>query len=119
MAGGRWSRSYEQRYLAARARGEPSPFEDPGSAPADPGHHDPARPGPVLTEPERPGGRHCWVAGPPSSPGPHPGLLLAWRREPQGWLGRVAYVVVAPDSRPVLIDTWVPAGALRPSAPPR
>lgn len=59
------------------------------------------------------------MAGPATSPGPHPGLLLAWRREPQGWLGRVAYVVLDPDSRPVLIDTWVPAGALRPSAPPR
>lgn len=117
MAGGRWSRSYEQRYQAARARGEPSPFDDP-APPAVPGPPVPAAPDPPLTEPERPGGRHCWVAGPPSSPGPHPGLLLAWRRERQGWWGRVAYVVLDPDSRPVLIDTWVPADTLRPSPAP-
>ena len=105
MAGGRWSGSYEERYRAARARGEPSPFDDPPARPSPP---------PPTTEPERPGGRHCWVTGPPQDPGPFPGLLLAWRREREGWLGRVAYVLLDEESRPVVIDTWVPASALRP-----
>ncbi|MGI4896258.1 MAG: hypothetical protein ACRYF3_14210 [Janthinobacterium lividum] len=54
------------------------------------------------------------MSGPPGDPGPYPGLLLAWRRGRDGWSGRVTYVLLDEESRPVVIDTWVPATALRP-----
>ncbi|WP_432534284.1 hypothetical protein [Kineococcus arenarius] len=106
MPGGRWSHAYEERYRAARARGEPSPFDDPAPAPPTP----PPPPG------ERTAVTHCWVLTPRD--GPRPGLLLAWRREDGGWLGRVAYVLLDPAGRPVLVDSWVPAAVLRPGARP-
>ncbi|WP_432547850.1 hypothetical protein [Kineococcus sp. SYSU DK004] len=111
MAGGGWSAAYQRRYEEARRRGEPSPFADPPAPAAAP----PAA-APVL---ERPGGRHCWVQGPPEDPGPFPGLLLAWRRDGTGWLGRVAYVLLDEEQRPVLVDTWVAAEHLRPTGGPR
>ncbi|NAZ83071.1 hypothetical protein GTR02_14725 [Kineococcus sp. R8] len=116
MAGGRWSGSYEARYRAARARGEPSPFAQAEEALARRGDGPTAAPAASAGEPERTAGRHCWVRGPTEDPGPFPGLLLAWRRGPDGWLGRVAYVLPDEHARPVLIDTWVPAASLRPAS---
>jgi hypothetical protein len=117
VAGGRWSRSYEERYRAARARGEPSPFAQAEEALArrGTGTATAATPQPAA-EGERSVGRHCWVQGPAEDPGPFPGLLLAWRRGPEGWLGRVAYVLLDEHARPVLIDTWVAAASLRPAS---
>ncbi|WP_369069708.1 hypothetical protein [Kineococcus terrestris] len=112
MAGGGWSAAYQRRYEEARRRGEPSPFADPPAPP-------PAVPPAAVPVLERPGGRHCWVQGPPEDPGPFPGLLLAWRRDGTGWLGRVAYVLLDEDQRPVLVDTWVGAEHLRPTGGPR
>jgi len=122
VAGGRWSRSYEERYRAARARGEPSPFAQAEEelarrgAGASPHATGPGRAPRAAVEPERSVGRHCWVQGPAEDPGPFPGLLLAWRRGPDGWLGRVAYVLPDEHARPVLIDTWVAAASLRPAS---
>lgn len=102
----------------ARARGEPSPFAEAEEALARRGSTTAATaatPRPTA-EPERSAGRHCWVQGPAEDPGPFPGLLLAWRRSPDGWLGRVAYVLLDEHARPVLIDTWVAAGSLRPAS---
>ena len=118
MAGGRWSRSYEERYRAARARGEPSPFAEAEEALARRAGGPPGATGTrgATADLERSVGRHCWVQGPAEDPGPFPGLLLTWRRGPDGWLGRVAYVLLDEHARPVLIDTWVPASALRPAS---
>ena len=57
--------------------------------------------------------RHCWVVDAPGHPGRWPGLLLEWRREGDGWLGRVAYAI--PDlDRPGarMIERWLPADCL-------
>ncbi len=91
----------EERYRAARARGEPSPFGEPVPPP------------PVE---ERAAVLHCWVRTPRD--GTRPGLLLGWRREDGRWLGRVAYVLLDPVGRPVLVDGWVPAAVLRPATRP-
>ncbi|MCI2237530.1 hypothetical protein MO973_06525 [Paenibacillus sp. TRM 82003] len=101
MSGGRWSRAHQERYLAARAGGEPSASAGPVPAP-------PAA--------ERTAVRHCWVLTPRD--GARHGLLLAWRRDPEGWLGRVAYVLLDTAGRPVLVEGWVPASVLRPAPGP-
>ncbi|MFB9376763.1 hypothetical protein ACFFKU_03875 [Kineococcus gynurae] len=132
MAGGRWSKSYEDRYRAARRRGEPSPFAGPTTGPTtgpdggtavphparDPAGTPTGPTGPTGGAPD-PGpelsaGRHCWVLGPAEDPGPFPGVLLAWRREGPTWFGRVAFVRLDGRGRPVLTDGWIPATALRP-----
>ena len=85
------------------------------------------RNGPTLAErvgaaPSRRGddARHCWVVDAPGHPGRWPGLLLEWRRETDGWVGRVAYAI--PDlDRPGarMIERWLPAHCLSPEeAPP-
>jgi len=33
--------------------------------------------------------RHCWVVDAPDVPGRWPGVLLGWKRDQDGWLGRV------------------------------
>ena len=53
------------------------------------------------------------VAGPPDAPGPHPGLLLEWRRSPGvGWQARVVWVVEADE---VVVQQWVDAALVRPA----
>jgi hypothetical protein len=37
--------------------------------------------------------RHCWVRGVAGAPGPHPGLLVEWRRGAAGWEALVVYAV--------------------------
>ena len=62
------------------------------------------------------GQRHCWVHGPPEDPGPHPGLIQAWRNGPQGWSALVVYILVDEPAQDVTtIQAWVLADALRPT----
>ncbi|MGY1663414.1 hypothetical protein ACI78Q_19490 [Geodermatophilus sp. SYSU D00705] len=56
-------------------------------------------------------GRHCWVHDPPGAPGVWPGLLVEWRQDDGGWLGRVTYALAGPHG-PVLVEAWVPAARL-------
>jgi len=62
----------------------------------------------------RPQVRHCWVTGPAEDPGPWPGLILEWRRDSTGWWALVVYVITA-ETLATTVQTWVPAGHLRPS----
>jgi len=57
--------------------------------------------------------RHCWVTGPVEDPGPWPGLILEWRRDMAGWAALVVYAITAETV--TTVQTWVPAGHLRPS----
>jgi hypothetical protein len=65
-----------------------------------------------------PPGRHCWVAG-GCGVGDvgekRPGLLVEWRRGPQGWEGRVVYVSLAAPGRWVVCEEWIPAERLVPA----
>ena len=56
-----------------------------------------------------PARRHCWVDGPASAPGPHPGLILDWTRRDDGWWGFVAYVI---EDDEALVQQWLPARLL-------
>lgn len=58
--------------------------------------------------------RHCWVTGPAEDPGPWPGLILEWRREMTGWSALVVYAITA-ETLTTTVQTWVPAGQLRPA----
>lgn len=57
------------------------------------------------------GGRHCWVRDEAAPDTPWPGLLVEWRRAPDGWEGLVTYAVRA-GSTVTLTQAWVPAGSL-------
>jgi hypothetical protein len=61
------------------------------------------------------GQRHCWVHGPPEDPGPHPGLIQAWRHGPQGWSALVVYVLGESAQDVTTVHRWVPASWLRPA----
>lgn len=53
--------------------------------------------------------RHCWVVDAPCHPGRWPGLLVEWRRETEGWFGRVVYGIPDPSWNGVrLIERWIP-----------
>ena len=67
--------------------------------------------------PHRGGGqRHCWVQASPENPGPHAGLIQAWRHGPEGWSALVVYVVADDASDDVTtVQTWMPANNLRPA----
>jgi hypothetical protein len=57
--------------------------------------------------------RHCWVVEASGHPGRWPGLLLEWRHEDHGWMGRVAYALPdldQPGAR--LVERWLPADHL-------
>lgn len=70
----------------------------------------PADPHPRVPEP--PPLKHCWVT---TSAGRLPGLLLEWRRRPDGWNGRVVHAVPADeDGGWVVVEEWLPAGLLDP-----
>ena len=58
--------------------------------------------------------RHCWVTGPAEDPGPWPGLVLEWRRDMTGWSALVVYAITA-ETVTTTVQTWVPAGQLRPA----
>lgn len=51
---------------------------------------------------------HCWVSEPPGHPGTWPGLLVEWRRDTEGWTGRVVFVV----GGAVVVETWLPSDQL-------
>lgn len=57
---------------------------------------------------------HCWVLL--EGRAPRAGVLLAWRRTPSGWIGRVAYALGhAPSPQDeFLVVAWLPAEQLRP-----
>ena len=55
---------------------------------------------------------HVWVKT--TDGRTHPGIVVAWRRGPEGWQ---AYVAVALDGSVLL--TWHPGGDLRPVADDR
>jgi len=62
------------------------------------------------------GQRHCWVHGLPEDPGPHPGLIQAWRRGSDEWSALVIFIVTGePDQDVTTIQRWVPASWLRPA----
>jgi hypothetical protein len=83
----------------------------PGTAP-EPGAGPPPV-GPAL-QARQPTRRHCWVRGPDGAPGPHPGLLLEWRRTPHGeWEALVAYAVQEGGSV-TLVQQWLPASLVAP-----
>lgn len=54
--------------------------------------------------------QHCWVTG---VEGKVPGLLLAWRKRPDGWHARVVRPV-RDDIGWVVVEEWLPAGLLDP-----
>lgn len=60
--------------------------------------------------------RHCWVRCPDGA-APEtelPGLVLDWRRGPDGaWSGFTQYVVEHPDGARAVLE-WLPAHRLRP-----
>ncbi|ABS02283.1 hypothetical protein Krad_0795 [Kineococcus radiotolerans SRS30216 = ATCC BAA-149] len=64
---------------------------------------------------ERPAVRHCWVRAADGSAADWPGVVVAWVRGPDGWRGRVVYVVPGPE--PVVVEAWVEAGNLRAAGP--
>lgn len=60
--------------------------------------------------------RHCWVAGPEAAPGPHPGVVVRWRRERGAWSALVVYVVAGGDEDGhTVVQQWVPAELLSPA----
>lgn len=59
--------------------------------------------------------RHCWVQNPSGSRAPCPGLVLEWKRAPDGgWLALTAYVVDDGQDL-VLVQGWLHAALLRPA----
>ncbi len=61
--------------------------------------------------PEPPRLRHCWVT---DRHGRLPGLLLEWRRRPDGWHARVVHAIADVDGW-VVVEEWLPAGLLDPA----
>ncbi|GAB3059160.1 hypothetical protein GCM10027053_21340 [Intrasporangium mesophilum] len=59
--------------------------------------------------------RHCWVEGPDDHPGPWPGVVVEWRRDPgtSDWTALVVYVVTD-GLRSTTVQTWLSARYLRP-----
>ena len=63
----------------------------------------------------RPTGRHVWVSDPAAPARPLAGLLIDWRRDPDGWWGRVILSTSSLEGRATVTDTWLPAKRLRPA----
>lgn len=61
--------------------------------------------------PTPPSRRHVWVTGPPSSRGPHAGLITAWERRDNGWHALVIFHV---ESDHTTVQQWLPAHLLQP-----
>src|SRR3954471_18264487 len=58
--------------------------------------------------------RHCWVTGPPGTPGRWPGIVLEWRQSEGRWEGRVV-VVVLTGSDPKVVCSWFDQDYLAPA----
>ncbi len=60
--------------------------------------------------------RHCWVEGPADHPGPWPGVVVEWRRDPitGSWTALVVYVVTEGPSS-TTVQCWLSADYLRPA----
>lgn len=60
--------------------------------------------------------RHCWVQGPADAPGPWPGVVVEWRRDPTtgSWNALVVYVVTEGTSSST-VQCWLSARLLRPA----
>jgi hypothetical protein len=57
--------------------------------------------------------RHCWVVDAPGHPGRYAGVLVEWRRRPEGWEGRVVYAIPEPGGRFArVVERWVAAAHL-------
>jgi hypothetical protein len=72
----------------------------------------PSAPAPAPATPQRgpESLRHCWVD---VAHGRVPGLLIEWRRTASGWQGRVVHPVRDPSGTGwILVEEWLPAGAL-------
>jgi hypothetical protein len=62
-----------------------------------------------------PNRRHCWVRGVDGAPGPHPGLLVEWRRRGTGeWEALVVYAVEDRGSV-TLVQQWLASALVSPS----
>ena len=55
----------------------------------------------------------CWVEGAEGEPGPWPGVVVRWVREPAGWQALTAYVVTSARGERRVVVEAVPAGRLR------
>lgn len=64
-------------------------------------------------------GQHCWVIDPARPERPQAGLLVDWRRAPDGWWGRVVLASSTTEGRRTVTDTWMPAARLKPARNPR
>lgn len=114
MAGGMPSRHRPGRLpLSARpvipAPGGEAPIQRRAPARPDGGTGPNAAAGPVSVTGPRP----CWVVDHELAPGRWPGLLLEWRKGPQGWRGRVILALAGAEG-PLIMEAWLPAGHLRP-----
>ena len=77
--------------------------------------HARTRPGnPAQAAAEQPVGappcpvKHCWVKAPIDGGASRPGLLLEWRRTPEGrWEGRVAYAAELRPGRWATVEEWL------------
>jgi hypothetical protein len=59
--------------------------------------------------------RHCWVRGVDGAPGPHPGLLVEWRRRGTGqWEALVVYAV-EDRGAVTLVQQWLASALVSPS----
>lgn len=75
----------------------------PPATPAPSGEHRSAR-------------RHCWVRGVDGAPGPHPALLVEWRRREAGqWEALVVYAV-EDRGAVTLVQQWLASSLVTPSA---
>lgn len=60
--------------------------------------------------------RHCWVRGVDGAPGPHPALLVEWRRrEADQWEALVVYAV-EDRGAVTLVQQWLASSLVTPSA---
>ena len=60
------------------------------------------------------GRRHCWVRGVDGAPGPHPGLLVEWRRGATQWEALVVYAV-EDRGAVTLVQQWLASSLVTPS----
>ncbi len=61
-----------------------------------------------------PARRHCWVRGVDGAPGPHPGLVVEWRRGAVQWEALVVYAVEDRGSV-TLVQQWLASSLVTPS----
>jgi hypothetical protein len=59
--------------------------------------------------------RHCWVRGVDGAPGPHPGLLVEWRRRADRWEALVVYAVEDRDAV-TLVQQWLASSLVTPAS---